>query len=257
MKSKREIKQFQEFLLNSWPAKHYYFLNGWILRFTEGITSRANSVFPIRYTGTNETLEKDISVVEKAYSAHGLPAVFTMHEYYEPENLKEILLSRGYQDYDHTITLGININDVQPEMKENDFEYIILHTRTKEISEFFVKFSKRNEREQDIIQQINERIIIPKKRYVIVKTDNKVVGTLFGVLVPQGFLYIGNVLVHPDLRRQGIATCMLIKLRNDWAISNGANFFWLQVEEDNTAALELYYKLGFTKLYDYYYMKRG
>ena len=105
MKSKKEIKQFQEFLLNSWPAKHYYFLNGWILRFTNGITSRANSVFPIRYTGTDETLDYDIDIVEKAYKAHNLAAVFTMHEFFEPENLKDKLLARGYETYDHTSCL--------------------------------------------------------------------------------------------------------------------------------------------------------
>jgi len=131
MKSKKEIKQFQEFLLNSWPAKHYYFLNGRILRFTDGITSRANSVFPIRYTGTDETLNYDIDIVEKAYKEHNLPAVFTMHEFHEPENLKDKLLKRGYQIYDHTIALGIKIDDIQPKIIKNDFEYIMMNSRVK------------------------------------------------------------------------------------------------------------------------------
>ena len=113
MKSKKEIKQFQEFLLNSWPAKHYFFLNGWILRFTDGITSRANSVFPIRYTGNDETLENDIDIIEKAYRAHNLPPVFTMHELYEPESLKDKLLTRGYELYDHTRALGVGIDEIQ------------------------------------------------------------------------------------------------------------------------------------------------
>lgn len=70
MKLKKEVKDLQEYLMNSWPAKHYYFLNGWILRFTDGVTSRANSVFPVRYTGTQKTLDEDIDLVEKAYKAH-------------------------------------------------------------------------------------------------------------------------------------------------------------------------------------------
>ncbi len=255
MKSKKEIKQFQEFLLNSWPAKHYYFLNGWILRFTDGITSRANSVFPIRYTGTDEILESDIAIVEKAYKAHNLPPVFTMHEFYEPKNLKGKLLKRGYHTYDQTIALGIQIDDIHPTTITNDFEYFIFNSRVKEFSEFLTRFSKWNEDEQNIIQEINQRIVIPKKCYVIAEYQNEVMGTLFAALVPQGYLYIGDVFVHPDFRRKGVATSMLFKLKNEWVKSNRVKTIWLQVEKVNTKALDLYHKLGMKKLYDYYYMK--
>lgn len=91
---------------------------------------------------------------------------------------------------------------------------------------------------------------------MLVKYNNDIIGTLLAVLVPQGFLYIGDVFVHPDFRRQGIAPSMLIKLKYEWALSSGVKTIWLQVEKVNTQALDLYYKLGMTKLYDYYYMKR-
>jgi len=255
MKSKKEIKQFQEFLLNSWPAKHYYFLNGWILRFTDGITSRANSVFPIGYTGTDETLDYDIDIVEKAYKEHNLPPVFTMHEFHEPVNLKDKLMTRGYEMYDHTSALGIKIDDIQYRTKNNEFDYTIFNSRVKEISEFLIKFSKWNENEQNTIQEINQRIVIPKKCYIITKYQNKVIGTLLAVLVPQGYLYIGDMFVHPDYRRQNIATSMLIRLIDEWAVLNAVKNIWLQVEKSNIEALNLYHKLGMKKLYNYYYMK--
>ena len=78
-----EIKKLQEILMNSWPAHHYYFLNGWIMRFTEGVTSRANSVFPLNYTGDPNNLERDIIFVEKAYQAYNLPAIFTIPDYFD------------------------------------------------------------------------------------------------------------------------------------------------------------------------------
>ncbi|MFW9823381.1 MAG: GNAT family N-acetyltransferase [Candidatus Thorarchaeota archaeon] len=255
MKSKREIKQFQEFLLNSWPAKHYYFLNGWILRFTEGVTSRANSVFPIRYTGTQKSLENDITIVENAYKAYRLPAVYTMHEYYEPKNLKIKLLERGYQIFDHTIALGTNIDEIHLGDVKNDFEYLLFDSRINGISDFLGRFSKRNEREQIIIQEINQRLVIPNKCYMVVKSNNDIIGTLFAVLLPQGFLYVGDVFVHPDFRRQGVASSMLIKLRDNWQFSSYVRMIWLQVEKVNKSALDLYRKLGMTKLYEYYYIK--
>ncbi|MHA1933605.1 MAG: GNAT family N-acetyltransferase [Promethearchaeota archaeon] len=196
-----------------------------------------------------------IDIVENAYKTHGLPAVFTMHEFFEPKNLKDTLLKRGYQTYDHTIALGIEIDDIQPTTITNDFEYFIFNSRVKEISEFLARFSKRNESEQNTIQEINQRILIPKKCYVITKYQNEVMGTLFAALVPQGYLYIGDVFVHPDFRRQGVAKLMLIKLISEWAKPNGVKKIWLQVEKVNTKALDLYYKLGMKKLYGYYYMK--
>ncbi|MHA1988578.1 MAG: GNAT family N-acetyltransferase [Promethearchaeota archaeon] len=255
MKSEKEIKQFQEFLLNSWPAKHYYFLNGWILRFTDGITSRANSVFPIRYTGTDDTLDNDIDIVEQAYRAHSLSPVFTMHEFFEPEKLEDKLLAREYKKYDHTRALGLGIDEIQTEKINNDFEYTFFDSRVKEISDFLTNFSKFNKEEQGIIQEINQRLTIPKKCYTTAKYQNTIVGTLLAVLIPQGFLYIGDVFVHPDFRRQGVATSMLVKLKDDWAIKSGAKTIWLQVEKVNIKALNLYHKFGMTKLYDYYYMK--
>ncbi|MFX1281022.1 MAG: GNAT family N-acetyltransferase [Promethearchaeota archaeon] len=256
MKLKSEIIRLQEFLMNSWPAKHYFFLNGWILRFTDGVTFRANSVFPIRYTGTQETLNYDIKLVEYAYNRHKLEPVFTMPEFYEPSNLKEILLQQGYYSFDHTIALSINVEEIQRVDIMNDFTYCILDSRTEEIAEFLAAFSKRDENEQKIIQKINQRIIIPKKCYMIAKDREKVIATLLAVLVPQGYLYIGDVFVHPDYRRQGIATSMLVNLISRWGIDNSVKYIWLQVERKNNKALNLYYKLGMKQIYNYFYMKR-
>ena len=256
MKSKKEIKNYQEYLMNSWPAKHYYFLNGWVLRFTEGVTSRANSVFPIRYTGTQKTLDNDMNLVEKAYRAHNLEPVYTIPEFHEPNNLKDKLLERGYHTFDHTITLGIRIEEIQRIDINDDFEYNFLDTRIEEISKFLAKFSERKESDQLIIQEINQRIIIPQKCYMLVKSKNVIIGTLRAVLVPQGYMYIGDVFVHPDYRRQRVATSMLIKLINESSVADRAKYIWLQVEKNNVKALNLYYKFGMRKLYDYFYMKR-
>ncbi|MFX1477251.1 MAG: GNAT family N-acetyltransferase [Promethearchaeota archaeon] len=256
MNSEREIKRFQEFLLNSWPAKDYYFLNGWILRFNDGITSRANSVFPIRYSGTQKTLTKDIKMVKTAYKAYNLPALYTMHEFHEPKNLKEELLSRGYQPVAHTNALGIKLDEIVSTSINNDFEYLLSNSRVSEISKFLSKFSRWNVEDQRIIQEINQRIIIPKKCYMLTKYQNEIIGTLLAVLVPQGYLYIGDVFVHPDYRRQKIASSMFNYLIKEWAVRNNVKTVWLQVEAENLNANKLYTKLGMKKIYSYYYMEK-
>jgi len=63
-------------------------------------------------------------------------------------------------------------------------------------------------------------------------------------------------LIHPDYRRQNIATSMFNKLVLDWTGQNGIKIIWLQVEAENRIANKLYTKLGMKRIYSYYYMEK-
>ncbi len=257
MFEKDDIMFLQEILMNSWPAHHYYFLHGWVLRFTDGVTSRANSVFPLHYTGNLNELDKDITLTEKAYQSFNLSTIFTIPEFFEPSNLPDKLLKNGYQQLGCiTHTLILSIQNLRNEVVNEDFTYLIISDRRKEISSFLGKYSKRDQGSQKILDALTKRIIIPQKRFIIAQYEQKVIGTLMGILDPHGFLYIVDVLVDPDFNRRKIATSMFFKLINDWAIPNGAKNIWLQVEIENAKAMNLYTKLGFEKAYSYYYLEK-
>jgi ribosomal protein S18 acetylase RimI-like enzyme len=256
MTSIKEIKQFQEFLMNAWPAEQYYFLNGWILRFTKGVTYRANSVIPVNYTGNIKHIENDIEMVENAYKSFNLPSIFTMHDYFEPKELNVILKDRGYIEQDHTNALIMQINNLDLRDINNDFNYKIYHNRVYEFSSLLAKFTKRDKYQQEIISEITTRIVVPKKCFVIAKMEEEPIGTLMGVLDPHGYLYIADVLVVPEFRRQKIASSMLNSLIKEWAIKNGAKHVWLQVELENSNAMKLYENIGMKKVYGYYYLRK-
>ena len=258
MFEKEEIKFLQELLMNSWPANHYYFINGWILRFTEGVTFRANSVFPLHYTGDLNELNKDITLTEKAYQAYKLPAIFTIPEYFEPSNLVDKLLEKGYQQFGCvTHTLIASTQDLRNDIINEEFTYLIISERRKEIANFLGTFSKRDQSSQKIVDEIVNRVIFPQKRFIIAQYNEKIVGTLLGILDPHGFLYIADVLVDPDFRRQKIAKSIFFTIINNWAIPNGVKKIWLQVEIENIEAMNLYTKLGFKKAYSYYYLGKN
>ena len=179
-----------------------------------------------------------------------------MHEFHEPKNLNNELLSRGYQSVAETNALGIEIDEIESTTINNDFEYLFFNSRVDEISDFLSKFSRWNVEDQKIIQEINQRIIIPKKCYMLTKYQNKIIGTLLAVLVPKGYLYIGDVFVHPDYRRQKIATSMFNYLVKEWVVHNSVKTVWLQVEADNLNANKLYTKIGMKRIYSYYYMEK-
>jgi ribosomal protein S18 acetylase RimI-like enzyme len=258
MLDKEEIRRLQERLLNAWPAHHYYFLNGWILRFTNGVTARANSVFPLYYTGDVDTIDQDIKFVEKAYNSYNLPAIFTIPEFFEPNNLDIKLLEHGYQQLGCiTYTMINSIQELRNEKINDNFTYIIESERIKEYSQFLGEHSSRNQEAQNVIEVLSKRIIIPQKRFILAKDQNKVIGTLTGILDRHGFLYIVDVFVYPDLRRQKIATSMFFSLINEWSIENRIKTIWLQVESENHKAINLYSNLGFKKAYSYYYLEKN
>jgi GNAT superfamily N-acetyltransferase len=77
--------------------------------------------------------------------------------------------------------------------------------------------------------------------------DGRVVGNLslipFSIKHKRCFL-IANVAVHPDYRRRGIARALTSTAQEQARRRSGCGT-WLQVREDNEAALELYLSLGF------------
>ncbi|MFX1388775.1 MAG: GNAT family N-acetyltransferase [Promethearchaeota archaeon] len=244
--------------MNSWPAQFYYFLNGWILRFTEGVTSRANSVFPLHYTSRKDTIDKDINFVEKAYKTYKLPAIFTIPNFYEPKNLVIKLLEHEFKQVGCiTFTMVISTKELQKETINEDFAYNFHSKRVKKVSDFLARYSSRDSNAQIVLNALYNRILIPKKQHLTVEWNNTVVGTVTGILDPQGYLYIADMLVHPDFRQQNIASSMFYKLINDWGLLNGAKKIYLQVESENTKAVKLYSKLGLIKAYSYYYLEKS
>jgi len=219
MFSKQQVKQLQEILMNSWPAKHYYFLNGWILRFNEGITARSNSVLPLNYNGDKDTLKNDIKLAENAYNSYNLPTIFTMHDFFEPSDLKDRLIQRDYQQLGCiTNTMVATIPQLKIGKINDNYKYNYYFNRIKEFSDFLAIFSKRDHEAQQNLIELTSRIIIPEKCFIVVRDKNKIIGTLMSVLDPREFLYIADVLVHPDYRRNGVATSLFFKVIKDWAL---------------------------------------
>jgi ribosomal-protein-alanine N-acetyltransferase len=69
------------------------------------------------------------------------------------------------------------------------------------------------------------------------------------------FTHISNISVHPDFRKQGVATLLLNKVEQE-TIKAGLSSLTLEVRENNEAAVNLYKKFGYdikgrrTKFYE-------
>lgn len=251
---KERIITLQKSFLNIWPPKQCFFLNGWILTFTGGLTGRSNSILAINYTGNN--LDEDISIAETAYKRYNLPVRFKLADHFDPPELEGALLERGYTYSNYSlITMGCN-NPVVKITQNQDFSYEFSENRSSEYTDFLAKYSSSLTEDQQIMTEVSQRIIIPKKCFILGKKGNTIVGSTMVILDPQGYLYIAELFVHPGFRRRKIGSSLVTKAI-EWGMSLGCTCYWLHVERDNKEGIELYEKFGFQKWYNYNYLLKN
>ncbi len=87
------IRRFEELTANSHPALQTQLYDGWILRFAEGYTGRANSVSPLYPSAL--PLEEKLAFCEGQYFSRGLPCRFKLTDGTEP-SIDAALEARGY-----------------------------------------------------------------------------------------------------------------------------------------------------------------
>lgn len=106
------------------------------------------------------------------------------------------------------------------------------------------------------LEYIRETIVGPNSRIFIAESGKKPVGFIvvvvvetsdFPILVKRKFAVIDNIGVHPENRKQGLATA-LMNAAEGWAKEKGAQNMELNVYLFNTNAQFLYNKLGYSPI---------
>ena len=85
----------EEKTMNAWPALQTIILDGWVIRFANGYTKRANSVNPI-YSNDNNIDEK-INYCENIYKNNNLSVIFKIIDCDEYKILDSKLETLNYE----------------------------------------------------------------------------------------------------------------------------------------------------------------
>lgn len=251
---REDIIRIQELANNAWPAEENFLFKGWILRFTDGATSRANSVLTLKYWGNN--LEEDIRFVEEAYlRVHNLPTKFMLHDYHAPSGLDSKLLELGYQTEPIVDIMGMELKNFGKKSTKIHYQLFNSSKRTQKWSKAFARLAaNRSKEEIPVMLRIMDRIKVPKKKYFAIVSESQIIGIILGVL-QNGYLGIMDLIVDPNHRRVGVASALLNQAV-EWARNQGGTHIYLQVEKNNHDAIALYKKLSFSKWFSYFYMTK-
>ena len=130
------------------------------------------------------------------------------------------------------------------DMQTSDVEFVMMQDyHLPAVFELEEKLFAGEEWSRD--QFYSELSQVPDTRMYWVALHNKRVVGYFGLMAIDDFADVATLAVAPDYRRQGIASRMIDTIIAE-AIRRGATRMLLEVRTDNTAAIELYKKHGFS-----------
>ena len=241
------IRYLEELSLNAHPSLQTQHYDGWVLRFANGYSSRANSVNPLYPSML--TLKEKVEECEKRYFRHGLPCIFKVTEE-TAEMLDGMLQDRGYEVVTPTDVMLADLTDKLFQVSD----CIVTKQMTKEWLHTYLTLEKyTNPITCETVEQIC-RSIQNDTLYCRIEKDEKNVACASAV-IENGYVYIANVIVDENYRGSGYGRQLCEALLAQ-AKENGGHTAYLQVVQGNEIATNLYKSLGYEKLYSYWYRRK-
>jgi GNAT superfamily N-acetyltransferase len=239
------IRHLEELSLNAWPALQTAVYDGWLLRFADGYTRRANSVNPL-YPGALDPVEK-IRRCEAIYAARGQDTVFKLTDAAEPADLDARLERCGYRREAPTSvqTVDLGALALPPSVDAAGAGAV-----TDAWLADFCRLNRVAERHRPTMRRMLGGLI-PAACFMALRDGHETVAV--GLAVRDGgHVGLFDIVTAPERRGQGFGTALVHQLLA-WGKAGGAHTAYLQVMRDNAPALRLYARLGFRERYGYWY----
>jgi len=242
-------RDLEELSLTTWPALQQWLYDGWVVRFADGHTRRANSVNPL-YPSHQHAAAKIVQC-EQWYAERNLPMVFRLNQHTTPANLDGLLDIRGYRLLDPSLTLHRRLDswtlpsDLPGTMRsEQILDWLAL----------YCQLSGKAIEQQGTHTAIVQAMPAPRL-FTALWDGDEAVACAIGVIYAQA-LSLVDVVTAPRHRQQGYGTSLLYQMFA-WAQQMGDTDAALQVQADNSAARAIYSRLGFREMYTYWYRVRA
>lgn len=237
------VRALEERAFNAWPALQTLVADGWLMRFADGYTKRANSVNAWHPTAR---LEDVLAYAGELYSARNLPLIVRVSPL-AGAAADDMLAQRGFARIDETIVMTASLSAL-PCRRDPDVS-VAETPASKWLGGFATANGVPAER-----RAVHDRMVALIPRPVafaeLARQDTPVAWGL-GAL-ERGMFGLFDIVTAPAARRQG-ASRRLVGHLLDWAANTGAGTAYLQVVATNAPAIALYQSIGFVETYRYHY----
>ncbi len=237
------IRSIEELSLNAWPSLQTIYYDGWVLRFANRYTRRANSINPI-YPSTLDPLEK-IAHCEAVYRGHAQPIIYKLTP--ASGDLDEPLAARSYVKDAQTSVQTLTLDQVAAPQTNNAVwsgeltdEWVDAYCRLNNVNPQYVPTMTR------LLSSI-----VPARCFLTLRHAGETAAVGLA-MAERGWVGFFDIVTAAPFRRQGLGTELMRHLLA-WGKANGARRAYLQVMCNNPPALRLYARLGFQEVYQYWY----
>lgn len=217
----------------AWPALETASFDGWLWRFSQGGSQRANSVSTLAYTGGD--IEASIDEAERRYRASNAPPMFQICDVTAPADLDARLARRGYRINDPCTTL-VKACERQP----TDGAIVYLERATPDWLACYT--SVVNESRKRTAPRILEGVPATAV-FCGLQRDGRIIATALGA-PRDGVVIVECVATLAEARGAGAASRVMRAL-DDWAVKQGCTTIALQAVATNAPAQALYKSLGY------------
>lgn len=258
----------EEFGLNAWPALQQLALDGWLLRFANGFSRRANSVHSIYGTQASGSLELNakLELCEGIYEARRLSPIFRITPISRPTDLDDQLAARGYRREGETAVLVRTLPRPEPDdegLQPSGFDdaapgarVMLCESLERDGDEWLRGTTEIRGRPPGTIAVFRNILsgIITRACYVLIQADDRPAACAMGVL-QQDWVGVQEIARGDAFRGRGYGRSAL-ELVQDWAAAYGTGHAWVACEATNRPALQMYHDAGYTEAYRYWYRVR-
>jgi len=239
------VRRFEELSNNAWPALQTIQYDGWIIRFAKGVTKRSNSV-NLLYPSTINPDTK-IGYCEELFESQKITPCFKITECSDPSGMDSRLAKRGY--FVHS-TISFQTIDISNSPSEPLSDINIEGELNPRWMDDFIRMNEFDPARKPTYIEIMNQLRLPKC-LISLSRDEKTIGVGLGV-AEGGFVGLFDIVVDKTYRNTGLGYLIVDNILR-WGRKHGAQTAYLQVVTDNTPAIRLYEKMGFTEAYQYSY----
>jgi len=235
----------------AWRAPETEIRDGWVLRSAGSVTQRANSVWP---ASSPENMAGALRDAAQWYSSRRQPVIFQLT--HRPENaaLEALLDQHSYSRQSETLIMtapaGAPAHAERATMRDTTWKIVLADTPSEQWLDLWWRVDGRGGAAE---RHIARSILLgtPSVYATAVDAGGAAVGT-GRLTLADGWGGVYGMAVHPEFRRQGVATAVLSALLEAGRADGAANF-WLMVTAANAGAQGLYGRAGFVETGRYHY----
>ncbi len=236
-------RQLERTMYRAWPSFEAIEYDGWVVRFADGYTKRANSVNP--QFGSTLPLPEKIAHCEGLYAERGLPTIFRLTPFSQPEDLDRTLTAAGYTALDRTLVMEANVDRRLDTESER-----VVHVSDEAWRTAFDRLHPLGPSDRAAHHRI-VRTAEGARCFATVEQHDESIACGLGVLVDDA-VGLFDLFTAEASRRRGHGAAIARSILR-WAYGRGARTAFLQVHSQNDAARRLYRRLGFEIAYPYWY----